>query len=228
MFRSCLWCIQIVQIAPLLAHCLHLKSLTAHSLSVHLYVPCSPLYAAQPSAVCLWDTVCQANLPAFHVGANKQRGEGRRHGEGGWERERGRGERARVWKWGRQLQSLAGREKHGQGSVCAECRRLFLLLFWKEIYVFGRQNCQKTFSLVHPARLSWSWRLLDWPYDYTRCYSWSGNCSPSASEVELSKEEQRQGSVREERALRVGASPPPTLLHHQLDGGPGVLRLLLL
>lgn len=144
------------------------------------------------------------------------------------ERERGRGERARVWKWGRQLQSLAGREKHGQGSVCAECRRLFLLLFWKEIYVFGRQNCQKTFSLVHPARLSWSWRLLDWPYDYTRCYSWSGNCSPSASEVELSKEEQRQGSVREERALRVGASPPPTLLHHQLDGGPGVLRLLLL
>lgn len=46
------------------------------SLSVPAVQPCP---AQQQSAVCLWDSVCQANLPAFQVEASKR---GRERGRG--------------------------------------------------------------------------------------------------------------------------------------------------
>lgn len=67
MFSPYLGCIQMAEIAVSQG----LSPTPSVSPSISLSLPCSPPCAAQQSAVCLWDSVCQANLPAFQVGASK-------------------------------------------------------------------------------------------------------------------------------------------------------------
>ena len=79
---------------------------------------------------------------------------------------------------------------------------------------------------VHPSvlhHLRYSRRPLEQPYYYARCYAGAGNCRPGAPIAE-----QRRGGEREEEGAVVWNLVSPAPLHRRLDGGSGVLRLLLL
>ncbi|MED6265177.1 hypothetical protein CHARACLAT_022819 [Characodon lateralis] len=76
---------------------------------------CSMPGTAQESAACLWDTVCQANLPAFQVRASKRERERGRETEQECESEPGS-----CSSW------LRGRKREALRSVSAFVNDIFL------------------------------------------------------------------------------------------------------